>query len=152
MLRLTRPDDYVMDAKGEMIFRRRPVYWALEDITIARMREGSIADDIADRLVATGTPVVIMDRLPARDVAFVERNYVPICPSGGLICIAGQQPWLPTRAGEPSRSMSRCPPNYAIVTPTARRGYARWRAVQRRAAPCGAGTMCSLHPRTADLR
>jgi hypothetical protein len=116
VLRLTRPDDYVMDAKGEMIFRRRPVYWAMEDITIARMRDASIVDDISERLAATGTPIVIMDRLPPRDAAFVERNYVPIGPRGGLIRVAGQRLGA-VRAGEAVAFDIAVPADYAVVTP-----------------------------------
>jgi hypothetical protein len=116
VLRLTRPDDYVMDAKGEVIFRRRPVYWAMEGITLARMRDASIADDVADRLAATGTPLVIMDRLLPHDVAFVERNYVPIGPAGGLIRIAGRHLGA-VRAGEAVAFDIAVPAEYAIVTP-----------------------------------
>lgn len=116
VLRLTRPDDYVMDAKGEMIFRRRPVYWVMENITVARMRDGSIADDIAERLVETSTPIVIMDRVPPRDTAFVERNYVPIGPAGTLIRVAGQH-LGETRAGETVGFDIAVPADYAIVTP-----------------------------------
>jgi hypothetical protein len=116
VLRLTRPGDYVMDAKGEMIFRRRPVYWAMEGITVARMHDGSIADDIPERLAATGTPIVIMDRLPARDVAFVTRNYMPIGPAGGLIRVAGQLLGV-ARAGERVTFDVAVPAEYAIVTP-----------------------------------
>jgi len=116
VLRLTRPDDYVMDAKGEMIFRRRPVYWAMENITVARMRDASIEDDIAARLAATGTPVVIMDRLPPKDAAFVERNYVPIGPAGGLIRVAGRH-LGEVRGGESVAFDIAVPAEYAIVTP-----------------------------------
>jgi len=116
VLRLTRADDYVMDAKGEMIFRRRPVYWAMENITIARMRDGSIVDDIAEQLAKTGTPIVIMDRLPQRDIAFVERNYLPIGPAGGLIRVAGQH-LGETRAGKTVAFDVAVPADYAIVTP-----------------------------------
>lgn len=116
VLRLTRPGDYVMDAKGETIFRRRPVYWVLEGITVARMRDGSIADDIAARLAATGTPIVIMDRLPPPDAAFVERNYLPIGPIGGLIRVAGQRIG-DARVGEAVAFDIAVPSEYAIVTP-----------------------------------
>lgn len=116
VLRLTRPGDYVMDAKGETIFRRRPVYWVMEGITVARMHDGSIADDIAGRLAATGTPIVIMDRLPPPDAAFVERNYLPIGPAGGLIRVAGQRIGT-TRAGEAVAFDIAVPAEYAIVTP-----------------------------------
>jgi hypothetical protein len=116
VLRLTRADDYVMDAKGEMIFRRRPVYWVMEGVTVARMRDASIVDDIADRLAATGTPIVIMDRLPSRDAEFVERNYLPIGPIGGLIRVAGKD--LGTaRAGTALAFDLAGPADYAIVTP-----------------------------------
>jgi hypothetical protein len=116
VLRLTRPGDYVMDAKGEMIFRRRPVYWAMEGITVARMHDGSIADDIPERLAATGTPIVILDRLPPRDVAFVERNYLPIGAAGGLIRIAGQLLGA-AHMGERIAFDVTVPAEYAIVTP-----------------------------------
>jgi hypothetical protein len=121
VLRLTRPGDYVMDAKGETIFRRRPVYWAMEYITIARMRDASIADDISERLAATGTPVVIMDRLPPRDAAFVQRNYVPVGPAGGLIRVAGQH-LGERRAGESVAFDVAVPAEYAIVTPAGAAG------------------------------
>ena len=35
VLRLTEPSDYVLDMKGESIFRRRPIYYVLEAITRA---------------------------------------------------------------------------------------------------------------------
>ena len=137
VLRLTRPDDYVMDAKGEMIFRRRPVYWAMENITVARMRDASIEDDIAERLAATGTPVVIMDRLPPRDAAFVERNYIPIGPAGGPIRVAGQHLGR-TRARRIDRVRpSRVRRIRGRDARQRRRRNARWRAVRRRQAPRG---------------
>ncbi len=116
VLRLTRPGDYVMDAKGEMIYRRRPVYWVMEGITVARMRDASIADDISVRLAATGTPIVIMDRLPPHDAAFVERNYLPIAPAAGLIRVAGK-PLGEARAGEAVEFDVGVPAEYALVTP-----------------------------------
>jgi hypothetical protein len=135
VLRLTRPEDYVIDAKGEMIFRRGPVYWAMEGVTVARMRDGSIVDDIAKRLAATGTPIVITDRLPPPDAAFVERNYLPIAPAAGLISVAGQ-PLGEARAGEAVAFDVAVPAEYAIVTPDgAARGaldgtaYAGWRVL-----------------------
>ena len=119
VLALTRADDYVMDAKGESIFRRRPVYWALEGITETRMHEGSIVDDIAERLVATGTPLVIMDRLPPRDAVFVDANYLAVKPDDGLIHIAGRQLGR-ARAGVAVPFEIRVPGDYAIVTPDGR--------------------------------
>jgi hypothetical protein len=83
---------------------------------MARMRDGSIADDIAERLAETGTPVAIMDHLPERDAAFVERNYLPIGPAGGLIRVAGQH-LGETHAGRSIAFDIAMPAEYAIVTP-----------------------------------
>ena len=41
VLHLTNPDDYVMDGKGETIFRNRPTYWVLEGITLRRIATGA---------------------------------------------------------------------------------------------------------------
>ena len=57
VLRLTDPDDYVMDAKCGATFRRRPFYYALEDATQARIQLGLIKDGIVERLIATRTCV-----------------------------------------------------------------------------------------------
>ena len=88
VLQLTSPEDYVLDAKGFSIFRKRPIYWALEDITEARMRSGSITDNITVQLASMPTPIVLDDRLPFSDRAFVEENYVA---AGDGIYIAGKR-------------------------------------------------------------
>jgi hypothetical protein len=88
----------------------------MEGITVARMRDASIADDVTERLAATGTPIVIMDHLPPRDAVFFEQNYLPIGPANGLIRIAGRN-LGETRAGEPITFDVSVPTDYAIVTP-----------------------------------
>lgn len=90
VVRLTEPGDYVMDAKGETIFRRRPFYYALERMTSARMRMGQIADTIPERLIATRTCVVNASSYPPRADAFIRKHYI----SAGQLHIAGQL--LPT--------------------------------------------------------
>jgi hypothetical protein len=77
-LRLTSSDDYVLDGKGETIYRRRPFYYVLEGLTHRRLRAGLIHDDIAERLIATGTPVVTLRRMPATVVPFLSAEYLPI--------------------------------------------------------------------------
>ena len=48
-LKLTRPGDFVMDRKGETIFRRRPVYLVYQHATVRAIEEGRLADpDPAD--------------------------------------------------------------------------------------------------------
>ena len=116
VLMLTRAGDPVMDAKGEAIFRRRPVYWAMEDVTEARMRDGLIVDDIAERLAATATPIVIVERLSAFDQSFVRDNYLPVEPHDGLIRVAGQSLGH-ARTGAAVPFDVRVPLEYAIVAP-----------------------------------
>ena len=77
-LKLTDPDDFVMDSKGETIYRRRPFYYVLEGLTKQRLDRGLITDDVAERLIATRTPLATMRRMPAAGKSFIKANYVPI--------------------------------------------------------------------------
>jgi hypothetical protein len=76
VLAITTIRDPVMDDKGASIYRMRPFYFALEGITQARMQRGLIVDDIPQRLVATNTHLVWMERLPSNDSAFITANYL----------------------------------------------------------------------------
>jgi len=82
VLRLTTPDEYVMDLKGESVFRRRPYYYVLEYITKERLERGLLPDSIPEDLVATRTSVVAEDRngIPPRGRAFMAANYLDIGP------------------------------------------------------------------------
>ncbi len=86
-LALTEPADFIMDTKGETIFRNRPTYSVLESITNYRLRRGLISDDIPERLVATRTCVAVLDneRLPRRARAFLNENYISV----GVLRVAG---------------------------------------------------------------
>jgi len=77
-LRLTQPSDFVMDSKGETIYRKRPFYYVLEGLTGRRMKAGLIADTIPQRLVETQTPLATVRRMPRLAADFIRRNYVPI--------------------------------------------------------------------------
>ena len=80
VLQLTDRDDYVMDLKGESVFRRRPYFYVLEYITKERLERGLLRDTIADDLVATSTPIVLQDRpgYPWNARAFMDQNYLPV--------------------------------------------------------------------------
>jgi hypothetical protein len=80
VLQITGPDDYVMDLKGETVFRRRPYYYVLENITKTRLERGLLPDSIPEDLVATRTPVVLGDRpgFPSRGRTFMAENYLPV--------------------------------------------------------------------------
>jgi hypothetical protein len=112
-LTLAQPQDYVMDAKGGTIFRHRPVYWVLEGITLARMGDGLIADDIAARLSATATPVVRPNRLPEPDLRFVEANYLALRDD---VDVAGLRLGI-ARAGEAMHFFIAVPLDYTLVSP-----------------------------------
>jgi hypothetical protein len=79
VLALTKPDDYVMDDKGDYVFRPRAYYWVLEPVTKARVRLGLIKDDIPECLIKTGTKVcsLICGRAGSRDEQFILGNYMP---------------------------------------------------------------------------
>jgi hypothetical protein len=77
-LRLTTSDDFVMDSKGETIFRRRASRLVFEEITGLRLKRALMQDDIVDRLIATGAPVASLLRMPSEASKFIRRNYVPI--------------------------------------------------------------------------
>lgn len=82
VLRLTTPDDRVMDVKGETVYRRRPYWWTFEDVTRRRLDRGLLVDAVPEALVATATPVTVTDvaKFPPRARDFVLRNYLAIGP------------------------------------------------------------------------
>lgn len=84
VLALTEPGEMVMDGKGETIFRPRPYFYALENITSNRMKMGWLPDDVAEHLIATRTAVVHPFRLPDAAAAFVTKNYLPLAEADDL--------------------------------------------------------------------
>jgi hypothetical protein len=77
-LQLTEPSDYVMDSKGETIYRRRPFYYILEGLTGRRIKAGLIPDTIPEKLVETVTPLATVRRMPRVAAAFIRKNYIPV--------------------------------------------------------------------------
>ncbi|MBV9488200.1 MAG: hypothetical protein JO069_00555, partial [Verrucomicrobia bacterium] len=77
-LRLAPPGAYVMDAKGETIFHRRPTRLILEHLTILRLRHHLLVDDIAEQLVNKRVAVVSNFKLTARAAVFVNSEYLPV--------------------------------------------------------------------------
>ncbi len=77
---LTQPDDYVLDCKGETIFRRRCFRPLLERITRKAIKRGIITDDAPQRCVETRTCVVatMLHRYSDSTRDFIERAYLPV--------------------------------------------------------------------------
>jgi len=113
VLRLTSKTAPVMDLKGEALFRRRPFFYALEDITLERLAKGEIRDDIAERLVSSRTYVSVVDseKFPPRARAFLLDNYVAV----GRLRVAGQ-PFGLDATGRGTFTIA-IPGRYAILTP-----------------------------------
>jgi hypothetical protein len=80
LLRLSHSTDYVMDDKDESIYRMRPLYWILENVTRYRLARGLMHDDIIQRLVVDRVGVGVFDRESGKDLDFVRNNYVTIAP------------------------------------------------------------------------
>jgi len=114
VLRLTEPSDYVLDMKGESIFRHRPTFYVLEAITRARLQRGYFPDDIRDRIIATRTCVTAarIDRFPDGVRAFIESNYLLL----GEVRVAGRYLTVPDQdAGRSIDFDVAIPARYSLV-------------------------------------
>lgn len=113
VLRLTKPEDSVVDLKGETVFRPRASYYVLEGITRTRIKYGLLTDDIPERLIAARTCVAVGDddRFPAVTRAFLQDNYLSV----GSLRVAGH--WLdtPTPGNESASLTITIPARYVIV-------------------------------------
>ena len=113
VLRLTRPGEYVMDFKGESVFRMRAFRYVLEPLTFVRIKQGSIADDVAQELVDKHTCAVLnQDRwYPKQAAAFMAENYLPV----GRYRVPGRViSSQPTAAGAEVRFEVAIPARYLI--------------------------------------
>jgi dolichyl-phosphate-mannose-protein mannosyltransferase len=91
ILALTNPDDYVLDCKGETVFRPRCSRHVLEMITQRAIARGIFVDDAPQRCVETRTCVaatILSERFSERTRRFIEQNYLPVADNlrvAGLI-------------------------------------------------------------------
>jgi hypothetical protein len=112
VLKLADPGEYVMDAKGETIFRRRPYYFVLENLTMRQLSRGTLIDEIPARLIETRTAVVrLSDRMPAGTQEFIARNYLSV----GHARVLGKM-LAPARDGV-IRFQIAVPERYSLETP-----------------------------------
>src|SRR5208337_2952296 len=119
VLRLTGKDDYVMDDKGDFIFRDRPFYWVLEPVTRYRMRLGLIRDNIVQCLEQTDTKVTYMYPAPpgSDSAKFIAANYIAFDPRLGDLGVAGKIIGSPA-AGSVCAFTVCIPATYAIESET----------------------------------
>lgn len=87
-LRLTRPGEWVMDFKGECVFRRRAFFYVTEPLTFVRLRRGIIEDTVpADILEKKVMVALNQDRwFPKMGAAFMTENFLPV----GRMRVAGK--------------------------------------------------------------
>ena len=90
VLGVSRPGEWLMDIKGETIFRPRPYYFIFELITRRAMERGLLPDTIPEALIAKQVHVAQADGpfLPKRGAAFMRANYMDL----GRIRASGQ--WI----------------------------------------------------------
>ena len=117
VLMLTRPDQYVMDAIGNYVYRPRPTYWALETITKVRMRLGLIHEDLVSKLEKTDTTMCYLysAHLLTQATAFILTNYIPFDPQALDLGVAGKKLDSPA-ADETYPFNVAIPATYAVVS------------------------------------
>ena len=91
VLTLTAPGDFVMDAKGDSIFRPRPYRYVLETFTLRRMGLGLLPADIPARLVATRTALVYANAAHHHEWPrnFIAEHYLPLRGPNGPLLVPG---------------------------------------------------------------
>ncbi len=89
-LALTNPSDFVLDMKGETVFRQRAFKPIWEPFVLERIRRGLMQDDAPERCVATRTCVATRGKdMSERTTRFVEQHFLPV---GSQLYVAGA--WL----------------------------------------------------------
>ena len=114
VLTVTKPSDYVMDNKGEYVFRPRAYYWVLEAITKARIRDGLIVDNIPRRLMEKGVKVCYTHCAKQGSLAaqFIAANYMPFDQEALDIGVLGKV--IGTGSGEMDFEVA-IPQEYAVA-------------------------------------
>jgi hypothetical protein len=117
-LALLGPNDYILDLKGETVFRKRCVRTVFEAITRSAIERGLLTDGAPDACVQTRTCAVatlLIKRFPHEMRAFVKRNYLPVTSS---LRVAGAE--LRTSATNPlcCEFNVTIPAMYEIISPT----------------------------------
>jgi hypothetical protein len=117
VLTLLKPGDYVLDCKGETVFRQRSVRAVYETITKSAIQRGLILDNAPQRCVETHTCVVattLIRTFPPDTSRFVRRNYLRVTNN---LRIAGKE--LKPSATNPLRCEFEVtiPASYEIISP-----------------------------------
>jgi hypothetical protein len=118
VLALLKQGDYVLDCKGETIFRQRCIWPVFETITDSAIQRGMLMDDTPEKCAETHTCVAatpLMKSIPRGTRRFVKRNYLQVT---GNLRIAGEE--LKSSATNPRECDFNVtiPASYEIISPT----------------------------------
>ncbi len=87
VLTLSAPGEFVMDSKGESIYRPRPYYYVLETLTRKRLLKKMMPDELPQRLIETRTAVMCpTGRMTDASQQFVAANYIAV----GRVSVLGK--------------------------------------------------------------
>jgi 4-amino-4-deoxy-L-arabinose transferase-like glycosyltransferase len=96
VLRLTDPTDFLMDPKGETVFRNRPWYYGFERFTKERVQRKLLKDDMVETCIKTRTCVAInasitkniegAEDFMEHDRHLMEKIYIPV----GRLSVVGK--------------------------------------------------------------
>ena len=112
VLRLTRPGEFVMDFKGESVFRQRAYFYVLEPLTFVKVKRGKLPDNVEDRVLETKTCVVLNQDhwYPKGSVDFLAHNYLAV----GRTRVAGKMIAEKARANQPIHFEVKIPASYVV--------------------------------------
>jgi len=78
---LTEPHEFVLDPKGETVYRNRPYYYVFETFTRRRLKDGTLdgSSDLIQDLIRTRTTVICAsNRYPREWSDFMDDNYIRV--------------------------------------------------------------------------
>jgi len=106
-LQLTEPSDFVLDEKGETVFRQRAFGPIWEPCVMERIERGLMIDNAAERCIATRTCVAVLGDDISQDASrFILQNYLYV---GDRLWVVGA--WLEPAGDDPKRS------DFTVVIP-----------------------------------
>ena len=78
-LAVSDPGDFVVDEKGETVFRQRAFAPIWEPCVMERIRRGLLTDDAGEKCVQTRACVAVLGKdISAQASEFIRQNYLPI--------------------------------------------------------------------------
>lgn len=114
-LAISKPGDYFFDAKGEVIFRRRPYYFVLERVTLTRLKRDLMENTIRHDVLSKNTTVICFSRIPRSIERELDDHYLRVVDS---TWVAGKllNKHAFSAPGEPLRFTIPIPGRYTLIS------------------------------------